>query len=183
MSELVYETDLKSVGESLMGSSPIVPTKVCCISLIDKSIEEFSFKNKNKGTFQSQCKECKKVYHNNYYRNNKHVYAKAKAKQIAKGYNSDKQLRDFCNSFKANGCILCNEKHYAALDFHHINPLEKDRTIARATSRKEIEKEVKKCVVLCSNCHRKYHANDDLTVKLYNEYIKNLVAPTKAKPD
>ena len=144
MSELVYETDLKSVGESLMGSSPIVPTKVCCICLIDKSIEEFSFKNKNKGTFQSQCKECKKVYHNNYYRNNKHVYAKAKAKQIAKGYNSDKQLRDFCNSFKANGCILCNEKHYAALDFHHINPLEKDRTIARATSRKEIEKKIKK---------------------------------------
>lgn len=169
--EQVYTTDLKSVGESHTGSSPVVRTKVCCICKLNKSISEFSFKNKEKQYYQSQCKLCKKEYHDNYYRNNKDVYARAKVKQIAKGYNFNKLLTKHINSFKLNGCILCNEKHFAALDFHHINPNEKDKAIARATSKKWVEEEVKKCVVLCSNCHRKFHANDELTIKKYKEKV------------
>ncbi len=45
-------------------------------------------------------------------------------------------------------------------DFHHLNGEEKDYAMAslRMYSEKTMMKEVEKCAVLCSNCHRKLHA-------------------------
>ena len=46
------------------------------------------------------------------------------------------------------------------LDFHHINPEEKDNTIAYMIKSSSIEKlieEVNKCKLLCANCHREFH--------------------------
>ena len=46
------------------------------------------------------------------------------------------------------------------LDFHHINPEEKDNTIAHMIKFSSIEKlieEVNKCKLLCANCHREFH--------------------------
>jgi len=58
-------------------------------------------------------------------------------------------------------CVKCHENHPASLDFHHENPLEKDiplaRIVANGWSVERIEKEISKCIVLCSNCHRKLH--------------------------
>ena len=51
----------------------------------------------------------------------------------------------------------------AALEFHHVDPTTKDKGIAFLfSSPKSIEsivKELSKCVLLCSNCHREIHAN------------------------
>ncbi len=59
-------------------------------------------------------------------------------------------------------CINCNEDYYVCLDFHHINSNKKLFGISRAiTNRmklKDIHKEIKKCIVVCGNCHRKLHA-------------------------
>jgi hypothetical protein len=49
----------------------------------------------------------------------------------------------------------------AALDFHHINRAEKEETPTIAIMSGDMErakKEVDKCVVLCSNCHREHTA-------------------------
>ena len=57
-------------------------------------------------------------------------------------------------------CSKCGyDKCPASLDFHHINPLEKDSTIKSLMDKswKKIEKELTKCILLCSNCHREYH--------------------------
>lgn len=59
-------------------------------------------------------------------------------------------------------CCKCGEKERCCLDFHHINPKEKEYQIARIIkthSKETIEKEVSKCIVVCSNCHRKIHAS------------------------
>ena len=47
----------------------------------------------------------------------------------------------------------------SALEFHHKNPLEKDTIVSSAdiTVEKAIE-ESKKCILLCSNCHKEVHA-------------------------
>jgi hypothetical protein len=47
----------------------------------------------------------------------------------------------------------------AALDFHHVNPKEKDATLKDMWSRNWniIIAEIKKCKLLCSNCHREEH--------------------------
>jgi hypothetical protein len=59
------------------------------------------------------------------------------------------------------GCKDCGESHVAALQWHHLNPDDKDRspaTMAKHGCCKErIEMEIEKCVVLCANCHAKLH--------------------------
>ena len=62
-------------------------------------------------------------------------------------------------------CMVCGyKKNLAALDFHHRDPREKDFKIdARrmANARWEsILAEVKKCDLLCANCHREHHCPD-----------------------
>ena len=61
-----------------------------------------------------------------------------------------------------NKCCICGFNSYPeALDFHHINPEEKEDRIARMISNNysldKIKEEMKKCIVLCSNCHREFH--------------------------
>ncbi len=45
-----------------------------------------------------------------------------------------------------------------ALEFHHINPSNKEKPISQFArfTQKTIE-ELEKCVVLCANCHREEH--------------------------
>ena len=57
------------------------------------------------------------------------------------------------------GCVYCGyKKHFSALDFDHINRITKIKSISRlvtdTVSFKRIKDEVRKCEVLCSNCHR-----------------------------
>lgn len=64
---------------------------------------------------------------------------------------------------KALSCTSCGEADSSCIDFHHINPKEKDTPLWRVTqlrswSKERIITEVAKCLVLCSNCHRKLHA-------------------------
>lgn len=65
----------------------------------------------------------------------------------------------FLQSYKASkGCKRCPEKHPATLDFHHRDPRKKEFNIAAGpTSMKRLLAELKKCIVLCANCHRKEH--------------------------
>ena len=70
--------------------------------------------------------------------------------------------REFIKTLKLN-CKNCGESDQACLDFHHRNPKEKDFNVSRGLefSRKTILKEIAKCDVLCSNCHRKLHSRGD----------------------
>lgn len=58
-------------------------------------------------------------------------------------------------------CEKCNESHISCLEFHHIDPKQKDFEISYALKhhmkKEEIELELKKCIILCSNCHKKLH--------------------------
>ena len=58
-------------------------------------------------------------------------------------------------------CAKCDENHPGVLDFHHTDPSTKEHSIsfmlAKKYSKESIFKEVGKCEVLCSNCHRKHH--------------------------
>lgn len=47
-----------------------------------------------------------------------------------------------------------------ALEFHHLDPAEKDFTISNDHFKlEEAIKESKKCILLCANCHRELHDN------------------------
>lgn len=61
-------------------------------------------------------------------------------------------------------CSVCGyDRCKDALDFHHIDSSMKLFGIAEVMSStvvtaKELQDEIAKCVVLCSNCHREHHA-------------------------
>jgi len=60
-------------------------------------------------------------------------------------------------------CAICGyNKCNASLSLHHLNPLEKDfsfnRLRANPKSWNKIVEELRKCVLLCHNCHNEYHA-------------------------
>ncbi|HSD96539.1 MAG TPA: hypothetical protein VLB06_05275 [Sulfuricaulis sp.] len=66
---------------------------------------------------------------------------------------------------KGAKCEYCGySKNYAALEFHHPNPHEKDFQLdIRTLSNRRWDAvivEAKKCLLLCSNCHAEEHNPD-----------------------
>lgn len=62
-------------------------------------------------------------------------------------------------------CAECGyNKSLSALDIHHLDPEEKEfgigRIRANPKSWNKIVEELRKCVLLCANCHREVHAGD-----------------------
>jgi 5-methylcytosine-specific restriction endonuclease McrA len=69
----------------------------------------------------------------------------------------------------SNGCEECGyDNHPDALDFHHINKEEKNFNVASFTKRnipfEDVEEEIEKCKILCSNCHRQKEATYSFSV-------------------
>ena len=60
-------------------------------------------------------------------------------------------------------CIKCGQNHPATLDFHHIVPSPSNRKLHSLVQRGAFSlvlDEIKKCMVLCANCHRILHHNE-----------------------
>lgn len=81
------------------------------------------------------------------------------------GYNRTQRAkrRDLVRNIKGRiACEECGENRVPALDFHHIDPTTKIGTINYlsnyGTGIKKLIEEIRKCRVLCSNCHRVEHA-------------------------
>ena len=74
--------------------------------------------------------------------------------------NRKQSLWEWIRNYKISlKCSQCSENHPATLDFHHKNHKEFsiNYMVANGYSPDKIKNEMKKCIVLCSNCHRKLH--------------------------
>lgn len=58
-------------------------------------------------------------------------------------------------------CIRCGyDRCMKALEFHHLDPTQKDFTISNDHFKlKDAIEESKKCILICSNCHKELHDN------------------------
>ena len=76
------------------------------------------------------------------------------------------RYRKWLQSIKvASGCKFCGEKHPSCLDFHHKDPKEKSNRLSQLvgiTGKEGMMIEIKKCDVVCTNCHRKLHWNEKI---------------------
>lgn len=71
----------------------------------------------------------------------------------------------------SNKCFFCNGVFPPEIyDFHHINCNKEFSISASTKSFKKLIEEAKKCVMLCSNCHRLVH-NNYITIDIYYETI------------
>lgn len=94
---------------------------------------------------------------------NKEFYRKNRKQEIARVARRKAALRDWLNKYRTSiACHKCGENHPACLDFHHKDPAAKDFSVgdmkAMGWSKDRLLVEIKKCVVVCANCHRKIHA-------------------------
>lgn len=94
---------------------------------------------------------------------NKEYYSKNKESEKARIFKRRREIRDWIWEYKTNlECIKCGEDATACLDFHHLDEDQKDLSLGLAKQNGwgigRIKKEIEKCIVLCSNCHRKLHA-------------------------
>lgn len=126
--------------------------KECSKCKTEKELSEF-YKQSN-GKPSGWCKECNKSHKKEHYKSNKSSYREAALKWR-------KWLIDLKSTLKCEKCGY--NKSPAALDFHHIDPNTKSFSInhvgCNGKSKEEIEIEINKCVVWCSNCHREHHAD------------------------
>ena len=71
------------------------------------------------------------------------------------------KTKELLVEYKGGKCEICGyDKCVEALEFHHINPDEKDFGIGQKGYTRSFERnkaEVDKCILVCANCHREIH--------------------------
>lgn len=94
------------------------------------------------------------------------IYLRTKIKKIKDKNVYRNRIIPFILKIKKNGCVDCGYSNPNALDFHHINSVDKLFSISAGIgaeySKSKLLREIKKCEVLCSNCHRIRH------IKIHN---------------
>lgn len=132
-------------------------TKICgkCNQELPATEEYFANKKlKTKTVLQWQCRTCQKEYRKEHYEQNKQKY-------ISKARVYNKSVADWFDEYKKTlKCEKCEESRWWVLDFHHLDPNEKEHSISvlkYGGSKPKLLKEIEKCMVLCSNCHRDLH--------------------------
>jgi hypothetical protein len=66
--------------------------------------------------------------------------------------------------YLGGACKICGyNKCIGSLDFHHINPKEKEinYSLFKTIFNKRLIDELDKCILLCANCHRELHYNEE----------------------
>jgi hypothetical protein len=99
-------------------------------------------------------KQKQKEYRTTYYEKNKETV-------LAATKVSAKRYKDQWREYKATlACVKCGQNHPATFDFHHVDSASKEASVnklVRHRAFKQAMEEVKKCTVLCANCHRIHH--------------------------
>lgn len=85
-------------------------------------------------------------------------------------------------------CKICGyDKCQKALEFHHINPFEKEIEISRSIhSWEKTKEELKKCICVCSNCHREIHdglVKVDTSKQYFDETLVSDYNPKHSMPE
>jgi len=114
--------------------------KICSRCKKDKLNSEFNKRKNRDYQFQSMCKDCN-----------------SRDRQ-----DRQRIFKQECVDYKGGECQCCGyHACNSALDFHHIDPEIKSFGIAeqrRTKMNDEIKRELDKCILVCSNCHREIHA-------------------------
>lgn len=116
--------------------------KYCTKCCENKNIDDF-FKKRTEKRVCSWCKSC--------------LY------KVQKQRWTDRKLQAI--ALFGNKCSICGySKNYAALEFHHLDPTQKefDWKSLRLKNWDSIIKELKKCTLLCRNCHAETHNPDSV---------------------
>jgi 5-methylcytosine-specific restriction endonuclease McrA len=117
-----------------------------------------------KGTKKELCGKCSNLYKVRKTKQRKFIIGDGKYKNKATENVClrNKEKKEELVKYKGGKCYFCGySKHLGALEFHHINPGEKEFAVNLSNLGKSWERcfaEANKCVLICANCHRELHA-------------------------
>jgi hypothetical protein len=88
-------------------------------------------------------------------------------------------------------CAICEyERSVSAIDYHHLDPKEKDDLLSKAMANghawSKIVEEARKCTILCCRCHRELHAGIvelPLNPPKFNEEYADIIKVKQIKYD
>ncbi len=115
----------------------------------EKEDTEFAWKNKTKGRLSTHCRACQKQYRDAHYQNNRQLYI-----DKAAAWKQKEKIR-FYTWLRSQMCADCGNDDFRVLECDHLG--DKDYNIGPKIgllSLEEIQKEVAKCDIVCSNCHK-----------------------------
>lgn len=73
-----------------------------------------------------------------------------------------RKIKEMAIIYKGGKCALCGyNKYQGALEFHHLDKDSKDFGLSMSgltRSWDKTKKELDKCILVCSNCHKEIHA-------------------------
>jgi hypothetical protein len=131
-------------------------TKVCIRCGKRKFVDKFSSNKAKNGGLQKDCKVCHRKKRRDYY---KKSYIWMRNGINEKRYiRREKNTRLLVRHLQKRYCVDCGERDALVLDFDHVRGKKLSEVTALVRSGvgwDRVEKEIKKCVVRCSNCHRR----------------------------
>lgn len=133
--------------------------KVCSSCRSSKPVSDF---NKKRSGLQPNCRDCSKAISRDFYLANKD-------KHFARNKERKKLLAYYVIGRMKDGCVDCGEKDPVVLDFDHVTgeKVAGISTLLRyGMSKTKIDLEIEKCVVRCSNCHRRKTAKENNWLRL-----------------
>jgi hypothetical protein len=143
--------------------------KECLKCKKTKSMNEFPNRANSKDGKHSYCKKCKSDLYD-------HKYWKLKKEKGLPTNESRKKNREWINDYKKTLCCSkCKETRHYVLDFHHIDPNKKDNAVSEMLGRygiKRIQNEIRKCILLCKNCHYEFHYLEHKENITISDYLK-----------
>lgn len=88
--------------------------------------------------------------------------ASSYCKQCIKNVNkcNRNSVKELSIQYKGGQCVICGyKKCHSALEFHHLNPEEKDIKFngLKTSFTEKLKLELDKCILVCANCHREIH--------------------------
>ncbi len=139
--------------------------KICTKCGAEKPRSDYFFKNKKKDHLHAQCKSCYQLHRASYHKDH---YQKYREQYLKRAKIRRKRLREefrinIMTYLSSKKCAICNETDIRTFEFDHINPSQKKFNISQGLrlgySWNNIVEEIKKCRILCANCHKKHTAN------------------------
>ena len=121
---------------------------------IEKELEEFPINNSRKDGRGRVCKLCQNEYTRNHYKNNKKQYFERNKRRT-------REAKEYIIEYKKNSVCKCGESRWWVLDFHHIDDKKEEVINLISYGIETVKKEIEKCEVLCSNCHRDLHYQEN----------------------
>lgn len=139
--------------------------KTCSKCSQEKRLSDYFVKNKQTGRLHAQCKACYKAHRATYQKQHYEKYKEAYLKRATIRRTAFRQefRTNMMNYLINKSCVLCGERDIRTFEFDHLDPKKKIFTISQAVrlghSWDDVLAEIKKCRILCANCHKKETAN------------------------